>query len=125
VELSGLGFFGSAVLSLLGSLAIPAISRTRMRGPVVVVVAVALLALTVSMTVYTFASESYKNDGRTVWEAFDWRHRLLLSAGMVLTAVATALAAAARRRPHLTTWLPMSALLVVFLDYLAVATTLE
>jgi carbon starvation protein CstA len=125
VAVSGVGFFGAAALALLCSLTLPALGRSRMRQPVVTVIAAALLVLTVSLIVYTFASESYKNDGRSVWEAFDWRHRLLLTVAIVFAASTAGLSVATRRHRSLSTWLPMATFLVVFLDYIAVGTTLE
>ena len=115
---------GSCTLALVSSLALPVVSN-RLRVPVAVAVAATLCVLTAAMLAYAFAGEGYTNDDRTVWEVANWARRLLLLAGITLAAGAKAIAAMGRRRRWLTLWVPTATVVVVLVNYLALASTVE
>lgn len=125
MNVAGVAAFASAAAALLGSLALAAVGRTAMRAPIVGLVAVALGVLAIAMLGWTFATEGYTSDGRTVWQVSNGLRRLLLLVAVILAGGGTTLAVVARRRRRLTPLLPLATLLIVFVDYLAFAYTVE
>lgn len=85
----------------------------------------ALGVLAVAMLGLAFTDDDYLNDGRSVWDISDGSRRLLLMAAVLLAAAGAVLAGLARRRRSLMFWLPFTTLIVVFVDYIAIGSTLE
>jgi len=96
-----------------------------MRDSVVNLVAFALGVLAIAMLGIAFTDDDYLNDGRSVWDISDGSRRLLLVTAVLLAAAGAALAWLARRRRSLMFWVPFTTLVVVFVDYLAIGSTLE
>lgn len=95
-----------------------------MRDPIVNLVTVALAVLAIAMLGVTFTNDDYLN-GRSVWDISDGRRRLLLISAVMLAAAGALLSASARRRRALTVWVPLATLLIVAVNYTAIASTLE
>ena len=124
---AGLAAFGSASTALVASLAMPAVGRSWgwMRDTMVNLVAFALGVLAIAMLGLAFTDDDYLNDGRSVWDVSDGSRRLLLMAAVLLAAVGAVLAGLARRRRSLMFWVPFTTMVVVFVDYIAIGSTLE
>lgn len=125
MDVAGIAAFGSAATALAGSLALPVLERSGMRDPIVNLVTVALAVLAIAMLGVTFTNDDYLNDGRSVWDISDGRRRLLLISAVMLAAAGALLSASARRRRALTVWVPLATLLIVAVNYTAIASTLE
>ena len=105
----------------------PAVGRSWgwMRDTMVNLVAFALGVLAIAMLGLAFTDDDYLNDGRSVWDVSDGSRRLLLMAAVLLAAVGAVLAGLARRRRSLMFWVPFTTMVVVFVDYIAIGSTLE
>ena len=124
VDTAGGLAFALCALALVMAVGLPALGP-RLRLPVVDAAVAVLAAVTVATVVYAFGAEGYTNDGRTVWEVSNWPRRWLFLAVILLGAAVTGFAVLTRKRLQLVPFLAGAMIVVVALDYAALASSVE